>query len=175
MRLDKCEAPWGSTAYFQAKIDALVANLEAKVKATVDAALKDAILEALELRDIPSSTTTWMSLPTAAGSTLRIKEVCARQDAHLEAFMADFRSSADNLDQRQPSSHASFALLDDDDDDLEKDEAIPIAPLIDNANVEFKDIAVVHAPPSATSLYGCGCALPGGGMSAVVSQHAVGF
>ena len=61
--------------------------------------------------------------------------------------MADFRSFADNLDQRQPSTHASFASLDEENDDLEKDEAIPIAPLIDDANVEFEDIAVVHAPP----------------------------
>ncbi len=61
--------------------------------------------------------------------------------------MADFRSSADDLDQRQPLSHASFASLDDDDNDLEKDEAIPIAPSIDDANVELENIAVVHAPP----------------------------
>ncbi len=61
--------------------------------------------------------------------------------------MADFRSSADNLDQRQPSLHASFASLDDNDDDLEKDEAIPIAPSIDDANVKFEDIAIVQAPP----------------------------
>ena len=65
-----------------------------------------------------------MSLPTAAGlsdnvatATLRIEEVCARQDAHLEAFMADFRSIADDLDQRQLSTSASFASIDDDDDD----------------------------------------------------------
>jgi hypothetical protein len=115
-----------------------------------------------------------MSLPTVAGSTLRIKEVCAHQDAHLEALMADFRSFADDLDQRQPSTHASFALLDDDDDD-DKDEAIHIVLSIDDTDVEFKDITVVLPPPSATSLYGCGCALPGGGKSAVDSQHAVGF
>ena len=109
----------------------------------------DAKLEALQARlgmapsvHIPSTTTTWMSSPTAAGSTtLQIEEVCARQDAHLEALMADFRSFADDLDQRQPSTHASIASLDDDDDD-EKDEAIHFVMSIDDDDdVEFE------APP----------------------------
>ena len=114
----------------------------------------DAKLEALRARlvialsvHIPSTTTTWMSSPTAAGSTmLRIEEVCARQDAHLEALMADFRSFADDLNQRQPLTHASFTSLDDDDDNA-KDEAIHIILSIDNADVEFEDIAVVLPPP----------------------------
>ena len=94
-----------------------------------------------------------MSLPTAAGlsdyvatATLRIEEVCARQDAHLEAFMADFRSIADDLDQHQLSTSAPFASIDDDDDD-DKDEDIHIVLSIDDADVEFEDIAVVLAPP----------------------------
>jgi hypothetical protein len=111
----------------------LFADLEAKLNARFDAF--EAKLEAR------------MSWPTATGSTLRIEAVCAHQVAHLEASMADFRSFADDLDQRQPSTHASFASLDEEDDDLEKDKAIPIAPSIDDANVEFEDIAVVHAPP----------------------------
>ncbi len=78
---------------------------------------------------------------TAAGSMLRIEEVCTRQDAHLEAFMADFRSFADDLDQRQPSKHASFALLDDDDNN-DKDNAIHIILLIDDTDVELEDIAI---------------------------------
>ena len=127
---------------------------------------------------IPLSTTTWMSLPTAAGlsnnvaiATLRIEEVCTRQDAHLEAFMVDFWSFADNLDQRQPLTSAYFASIDDNVDN-DKDEDILT---IDNADVKFEDIAVVLSPPSFTSLYGCGCTLLGGGMSAVASQPAVGF
>jgi hypothetical protein len=118
------------------------------------------ILKALQARpgivpsvQIPSSTMTWMSLPTAAGlsdnvatATLRIKEVCARQDAHLEAFMADFRSIADDLDQRQSSTSASFASINDDVDD-DEDEDIHIVLSIDDADVEFEDIAVVLAPP----------------------------
>ncbi len=129
----------------------------------------------------PSSTTTWMSSPTAAGlsdnvadTTIRIEEVCARHNALLEALMGDFWSFADNLDQRQPSTHAACASIDDDDDD-DKDVAIHIVPSIADADVESEDIAVVLTPPSAPSLYGCGCTLPGGGMSAVDSQHAVGF
>ena len=53
---------------------------------------------------------------------LRNEEVCARQNAPLEA---DFRSFANELDQRQPSTHAPFALLHDDDND-DMDEAIHI-------------------------------------------------
>ena len=99
---------------------------------------------------IPLSTTTWMSLPTAAGlsdnvatATLRIEEVCARQDAHLEAFMAGFRSFTDNLDQRQPLTSAPFASIDANVDD-DKDEDILS---IDDADVDFEDIVVVLAPP----------------------------
>ena len=151
-RLDKCEALWASTF---AETEATVA----KIKATL-AEVEASILEALRARPgialsvhIPLSTMIWMSSPAAAGlsnnvatATLQIKEVCSRQDAHLEAFMADFLSFADNLDHRQPSMPASIALIDDDDDD-DKDEAIYIALSIDNANVKFKDIAVVLAPP----------------------------
>ena len=162
---------------FEAKLDARFGNFEAKVTTTF--AKADAELGAPHLLArtgiapsvrIPSTTTTWMSSPTAAGSTtLQLEEVCARQDAHLEALMADFRSFADDLDQRQPSTHASIASLDDDDDD-EKDEAIHFVMSIDDDDdVEFE------VPPPATSLYGYSCALPGGGTSAVDSQHAVGF
>ena len=59
----------------------------------------------------------------------------------------DFRLFADNLDLRQPLTHASFALLDDDDDNHDKDRAIPIIRSIDNADFEFEDITVVLAPP----------------------------
>ena len=76
--------------------------------------------------------------------------------------MVDFWLFADDLDQRQPSTHVSFASLDDDDDD-DKDEAIHILLSMDDADVKFENIAVVLPPPSTTSLYGCGCALPGGG------------
>ena len=60
--------------------------------------------------------------------------------------MADFWSFADNLDQRQPSTHVSFASINDDEDD-DKDEAIHIVLSINNADIKFKDIAVVLAPP----------------------------
>ena len=57
-----------------------------------------------------------MSSLTAAGlsdkvanATLRIEEACAHQDAQLEALMVGFRLFAADLDQRQPSMHASFA------------------------------------------------------------------
>ena len=187
-----------------AKINARLAEDDAKLR-HINARLAedDAKLEAIRARlgmapsvHIPSTTTTWMSSPTAAGSTtLRIEEVCARQDAHLEALMADFRSFADDLDQRQPSTHASIASLDDDDDD-EKDEDIHIVLSIDDDDVDLaslnddddkdEDIHIVLSidddavefevpPPLATSLYGYSCAIPGGGTSAVVSQHAVGF
>ena len=86
-----------------------------------------------------------MSSLTAAGSTLWIKEVCDCQDAHLEALIADFWSFADDLDQCRPSTHASFASLDDNDND-DKDEAINIVLSIDDADVEFEDIAVVLPP-----------------------------
>jgi len=173
MRLDECEA---LRAYTFANIDAVVAKVNA-ILAEVDAKL-----EALRARPgiapsvhILSSTTTWMLSTTAAGSMLRIEEVCTRQDAHLEAFMADFRSFADDLDQRQPSKHASFALLDDDDNN-DKDNAIHIILLIDDTDVELEDIAIILTPPQPLPYTGdCGCALPGGGMSAVVSQDAVGF
>ena len=107
---------------------------------------------------------------------LRIKEVCAQQDAHFEASLADFRSFADDLNLRQLSMHASFASLDVDDDDHDKYKAIPIVRLTDDTDVEFEDIAVVvlaplcHSPIRVRS-----CPSWGGGMSAVVSQHAVGF
>ena len=136
---------------FEAKLDARFGNFEAKVTTTF--AKADAELGAPHLLArtgiapsvrIPSTTTTWMSSPTAAGSTtLQLEEVCARQDAHLEALMADFRSFADDLDQRQPSTHASIASLDDDDDD-EKDEAIHFVMSIDDDDdVEFE----VPPPP----------------------------
>ena len=76
--------------------------------------------------------------------------------------MADFGSFSDDLDQCQPSTSTSFASIDDDVND-DKDEDIHIVLLIHNADVEFKDIAVILAPPSAAFLYGCGCTLPGGG------------
>jgi hypothetical protein len=138
---------------FEAKLDARFGNFEAKVATTF--AKVDAELEAPHLLartgiapsvHIPSSTTTWMSSPTAAGSTLRIEEVCTRQDAPLEA---DFRSFADELDQRQPSTHAPFALLDDNDDD-DMDEPIHIVRSIDDADVDFEDIfdfVLVPPPP----------------------------
>ena len=59
--------------------------------------------------------------------------------------MADFWSFADDLNQCQPSTHASFASLNDDDND-DKDEAINIILSINHADVEFKDIAVVLPP-----------------------------
>ena len=60
--------------------------------------------------------------------------------------MADFGSFADDLDQRQPSTHASFASINDNDDD-DKDEAIHIVLLIDDADAKFENIAVILAPP----------------------------
>ncbi len=48
--------------------------------------------------------------------------------------------------------HAPFASLDEDDNNHDKDKAIPIVQLINDADVKFEDIAVVLAPPSATSL-----------------------
>jgi len=136
---------------FEAKLDACFGNFEAKVNTTfakVDAKLKAPHLLArtgiAPSIHIPSSTTTWMSSPTAAGSTLRIEEVFARQDAPLEA---DFRSFADELDQRQPSTHEPFASLEDDDDD-DMDEAIHIVRSIDDADVDFEDIVdFVLVPP----------------------------
>ena len=136
---------------FEAKLDARFGNFEAKVTTTFAKADAELGVPHLLARTgiapsvhIPSSTTTWMSSPTAAGSTLRIEEVCARQDAPLEA---DFRSFADELDQRQPSTHAPFASLDhDDDDDL--DETIHIVRSIDDADVNFEDIVdFVLVPP----------------------------
>ena len=162
-RLDECEARLAASEALLASTFANIAATSAKTNARLaedDAKLRqinarlaedDAKLEALRARlgmapsvHIPSTTTTWMSSPTAAGSTmLRIEEVCARQDAHLEALMADFRSFADDLDQRQPSTHASIASLDDDDDD-EKDEAIHFVMSIDDDDdVEFE----VPPPP----------------------------
>ena len=132
---------------FEAKLDARFGNFEAKVTTTF--AKADAELGAPHLLArtgiapsvrIPSTTMTWMSSPTAAGSTtLQLEEVCARQDAHLEALMADFRSFADDLDQRQPSTHASIASLDDDDDD-KKDEDIHIVLSIDDDNVDLASL-----------------------------------
>ena len=154
--LDECEA-LRLLSYFEAKVNATFAKVEAKINATfakVDAKLEHfATLEALRARPgiassvhIPSSTTTWMSSPTAAGSTLWIEEVCAHQDAHFEAFMADFRSFADDLDQRQPSTYAFFASPDEDDDN-DKDEVIHIVRSIDGANIELEDITIILAPP----------------------------
>ena len=57
--------------------------------------------------------------------------------------MVGFRSFADDLDQRQPLTSASFASIDDNVDN-DKDEDIL---LINDANVDFKDITVVLAPP----------------------------
>ena len=69
-----------------------------------------------------------------------------RQDAPLKA---DFRSFADELDQRQPSTHAPFASLNDNyDDDI--DEAIHIVRSIDDADVDFEDtfdFVLVPPPP----------------------------
>jgi hypothetical protein len=144
-RLDNCAALLAS----EAKIDATFANFFAKLDARLE---HFATLEALRARPgiapsihIPSSTMTWMSSPTAAGSMLWIKEVCARQDAHFKASLADFQSFADNINLRQPLTHTSFALLDDDNDNHDKDKAIPIVRSIDDADIEFKDIVVVLA------------------------------
>jgi hypothetical protein len=163
-RLDDCDDLLASAlaSHFDrqdAKMNALMVKINALI-ARQDASLeRSATLKALRARPgiapsvhIPSSTTTWMSSPTAAGSTLRIEEVCTQQDAHLEASLADFRLFADDLDLRQPSTHASFASLDDNDDDHDKDKAItdkaiPIVRSIDDADVEFEDIAVVLASP----------------------------
>ena len=180
--LDECEALWASASYFEAKINEVAAKLNAMI-ARVDATLgHSATLEALRARPgiapsvhIPSSTATWISSPTAAGSMLRIKEVCAQQDAHFEASLADFRSFADDLNLRQLSMHASFASLDVDDDDHDKYKAIPIVRLTDDTDVEFEDIAVVLAPLCHSPIRVRSCPSWGGGMSAVVSQHAVGF
>ena len=60
--------------------------------------------------------------------------------------MADFWLFVDNLDQCQPSTHTSFASIDDDEDD-DKDEAIHIVLSINDADVEFEDTAVFLAPP----------------------------
>ena len=60
--------------------------------------------------------------------------------------MADFRSIADDLDQRQLSTSASFASIDDDDDD-DKDEDICIILSIGDADVEFEDITIILTPP----------------------------
>ena len=183
-RLDDCGSLLASAldSYFDAKTNAIVAKINAMI-ARVDASLeRSATLEALRARPgiapsvhIPSSTTTWMSLPTAAGSTLRIEEVCAQQDAHLEASLADFRSFTDDLDLRQPSTHASLASLSDNDDDHDKDKATPIVRLIDDADVEFEDIVVVLAPPPPLPYMDAVVPFLGGGMSNVVSQHAFGF
>ena len=183
-RLDNCDALLASAldSYFDAKTNAIVAKINAMI-ARVDTSLeRSATLEALRARPgiapsvhIPSSTTTWMSLPTAAGSTLRIEEVCAQQDAHLEASLADFRSFTDDLDLRQPSTHASLASLSDNDDDHDKDKATPIVRLIDDADVEFEDIVVVLAPPPPLPYMDAVVPFLGGGMSNVVSQHAFGF
>ena len=155
-RLDNCDALLVSAldSYFDAKMNAIVAKINAMI-ARVDASLeRSATLEALRARPgiapsvhIPSLTTTWMSLSTAAGSTLWIEEVCAQQDTHFEASLVDFRSFADDLDLRQPSTHVSFASLNDNDDNHDKDKAIPIVRSIDDADVEFENIAVILAPP----------------------------
>jgi hypothetical protein len=172
--LDKCEA-LSPLLYFEAKINATFAKVDARLDehfATLEARLDKhfTTLEALRAWPriassvhIPSLTTMWMSLPTAAGSTLRIKEVCARQDAHFEASLADFRLFADNLDLRQPSMHASSVSLNDDDNDHDKDKAIPIVWSIDNADVEFKDITIVLAPPSPLPYMGAVVPFLGGG------------
>ena len=60
--------------------------------------------------------------------------------------MEGFRSFAADLDQRQSSTHASFASIDNDDDN-DKDETIHIVPSIDDPGVKFEDIAVIRAPP----------------------------
>ncbi len=88
--------------------------------------------------------------------------------------MGDFRSFADDLVQRQPSTHAACASIDDNDDD-DKDVAIHIVPWIADADVEFEDIAVVLAPPPPLLYTGAVVPFLGGGTSAVDSQHAVGF
>ena len=144
-RLDECDdlrAEFGAIYLAAANLKATMA------KVTI-------ILEALRARpriapsiQIPSSTMTRMSSPTAAGlsdnvanATLWIEEVSARQDAHLEAFIADFRYFADDLDQP-----ASFASIDDDNDD-DKDEAIHIVLSIDDADIKFEDIAIILTVP----------------------------
>jgi hypothetical protein len=161
-RLDECEARCASAF---AKLEANVSKMEATV-AKMKAALAEVpfvaaanFLEALrawpgivQSVKIPSSTTTRMSSPTAAGlsdtianATLQIKEVCTRQNAHLVAFMAYFRSFADNFNQQQPSTHASFALIDDDDNN-DKDEAIHIVLSINNADVKLQTL-LLSLPP----------------------------
>ena len=59
--------------------------------------------------------------------------------------MVDFWSIADNLDQCQPTTSASFALINDDDND-DKDADIHIILSINNADVDFEDIAIVLTP-----------------------------
>ncbi len=107
------------------------------------------------------------------------EEVCARQDAHSEAFMVDFRSSTDDLNHRQPSMPVSIALIDDDDDD-DKDEAIHIILPINDANIKFKDIAVVlvSLPPlpytgAVVPFLGRGCPLSTNMLSAFESATTV--
>ena len=82
---------------FEAKRDARLGTFEAKVTTTF--AKVDAELGAPHLLartgiapsvHIPSSTTMWMSSPTAAGSTLRIEEVCTRHGVPLAAAALQF-------------------------------------------------------------------------------------
>ena len=95
---------------------------------------------------------TIVSSPTAAGmadhvapAKLQIKEVCDRQDAHLETTMTEFRSFADALDHCQPSTPTSFELIKGEDTD-DEDKDFRIVLLIGDANNTIKEIAVVFAP-----------------------------
>ena len=70
-----------------------------------------------------------------ATAELRITEVCTHWDAHLKTPMEDFRSLADDLNHRQPSTPVSFESIDDNADNNDnKDKAIHIILLIDDTN-----------------------------------------
>ena len=150
-RLDKLEA---SLAFIFTKMEATVAKIKAslvKMEANITKALQawPGIAPSVQILLSP---TTMVSLPTAAGSAdivatakLRIKEVCAGQDAHLEMSMVDFWSFAAGLNHCQTSMPVSFALLNDNEDD--EDEGIHIVLSTNNADNKIKDIAVVLASP----------------------------
>jgi hypothetical protein len=154
-----------SVVKIEASLAEMQATISAKLAATKAPLARSGIATSIQ---ISSSTTTTMSSPTAAGlannvatAKLWIKEVCARQDAHLKTSMADFWLFADNLDHRQPSTPMSFEPIDDDDNN-NKDEAIHIILSIDNADDKITDIAVVLAPPLPLPCAGAVVPLLGG-------------
>ena len=170
------EALNSALSLFQQKVTDITSDLTKDIQRMDDRLAQLAIIP----HRSPSSTTMWMSLPAAAGlpdsvadTTIRIEEVCACQDALLEALMGDFRLFADDLVQRQLSTHAACASINDDDDN-DKDVAIHIVPSIADADVKFKDIAVASPPLHPFSI-GVRLYPSWRGMSALDSQHAVGF